>query len=124
MMQLQALAAVKQNSVGGNGTTGYGLNVAGENNIFSTGRRSSELEEKAPKILAREVSERSIGEEKERMTPAFNNRVKADSINNGSAQVSHKKVTVQMAPNQNQINAMNHTLNSQSVSLADAIVKE
>jgi len=42
-MQLQALAAVKQHSVG-NGVPAYGL-VTGDNNIFSTGRRSSELEE-------------------------------------------------------------------------------
>lgn len=35
-------------------------------------------------IEREEISERSVDEERERMTPAFNNRARADSIRNGN----------------------------------------
>lgn len=77
------LAAVQQNSVGGaSNTSGYVPRMSAvDNNIFATGVIASDNEDKASAIEL-EVSERGIDEERERMTPAFNNRVRADSLRN------------------------------------------
>lgn len=62
---------------------------------------SAEEEEKS--VLEREISERSVDEERERMTPAFNSRVRADS--NGVVHQSVKVASVMSA--QKTIDTMN-----------------
>jgi hypothetical protein len=48
------------------------------------------------RVLEREeISERSVDEERERMTPAFNSRVRADSIRNPSQQQNYPEVAKQ-----------------------------
>jgi hypothetical protein len=55
-------------------------------NIFSSGgnrmRDSDHDHEKSSSIMDRDISERSVDEERERMTPAFNNRIRIDSMRN------------------------------------------
>lgn len=45
-------------------------------------RDSDHDHEKSSSIMDRDISERSVDEERERMTPAFNNRIKIDSMRN------------------------------------------
>ena len=45
-------------------------------------RDSDHEHEKSSSIMDRDISERSVDEERERMTPAFNNRIRIDSMRN------------------------------------------
>jgi mevalonate pyrophosphate decarboxylase len=73
-------------------------------------RTSSEIEEQEKSVIEREISERSVDEERERMTPAFNSRVRADSNQPGAAPHSSFKIASVLAAANQQMDAMNHTL--------------
>jgi hypothetical protein len=45
-------------------------------------RDSDHDHEKSSSIMDRDIPERSVDEERERMTPAFNNRIRIDSMRN------------------------------------------
>ena len=45
-------------------------------------RDSDNDQEKSSSIMDRDISERSVDEERDRMTPAFNNRIKIDQMRN------------------------------------------
>lgn len=84
-------------------------------------------------IMDRDISERSVDEERERMTPAFNNRIRIDSMRNtqnasGKDGDTSANAFKQVVPtlhagniNEGHIQAMNHTLNSKGINLTEAI---
>ena len=98
-------------------------------------RDSQNDHEKTSSIMDRDISERSVDEERERMTPAFNNRVRIDSMRNtqnasaknGEANNAFKQVVPStlhgpaVVPNESHLQAMNHTLNSKGINLTEAI---
>jgi len=91
-------------------------------------------------LLEREVSEKSF-DERDRMTPAFNNRIKIEQMRqtlNGKGKgiietpsdtLDFKQIAEKSAPvnlkgttvNEAHLNAMNHTLNSKGLNLTEAI---